>query len=145
MTVKKPEFITVRTTKQTKNQIQRLVDYHRFSSKADVINTGLNLMINDAGGLFANISRSMSEIENYTPQSEEQYQRFIEAYKGLQAAYGPLSSATDDVDRLTEKQAPNEYKDTLRDFLIPAVVGSLRRYEDAHHIPLEKRWTEPGF
>lgn len=140
----KTEMLRVRTTPQVKLQIKHEVDLGHFANEADLITKGVQLMTDSpSGGLFNSIASDMTKIRNYVPETEKQYARMINAYRGLVDVYKTLRSATDDVDPLTEKPAPNAFKDVLRDFLIPAIESAIGRYENIHNIPLDERWTDP--
>lgn len=140
----KTEMLRVRTTPQVKYQIKREVAQGHFSNEADLITKGVQLMTDgSSGGLFNVIASDMTEIRNYVPETEEQYVRLVKAYKGLVDVYKTLRNATDDVDPLTEKPAPNAFKDMLRDFLIPAIETAIGRYENIHNVPIDERWTDP--
>lgn len=136
----KTEMLRVRTTPQVKLQIKHEVVLGHFSNEADLITKGVQLMTDGpSGGLFNSIASDMTKIRNYVPETEKQYARMINVYRGLVDVYKTLRN----VDPLTEKPAPNVFKDVLRDFLIPAIESAIGRYENIHNIPLDERWTDP--
>lgn len=137
----KTEVVQTRITPIDKMKIAQKVSMGQFDSQADFFNTALNLLIKDGSGLFANISRNLDA--EYHIDTPEQYEQLKKAYDSLGSAFDALTVLTDHYLGKKEQTAPNELKDTIRDYLQPRVTRTLKDYEDQKHIPLNDRYTEP--
>lgn len=137
----KTEVVQTRITPIDKMKITQKVSMGQFSSQADFFNTALNLLIKDGSGLFANISRHFDA--SYRIDLPEQYAELKETYDSLKNALDALTKLTDEQIGHVAQSAPNEYKDVIRDYLLPRVTQTLKEYEDRNHLLLENRYTEP--
>nr|WP_013355072.1 hypothetical protein [Limosilactobacillus reuteri]ADN64216.1 hypothetical protein LrpGT231_03 [Limosilactobacillus reuteri subsp. rodentium] len=133
----KTEVVQTRITPVDKMKIMQKVNLGQFSSQTDFFNTALNLLIKDNSNLFANISREFNT--EYSINTEKQYEQLKNAYDSLKSAFNSLTALTDNY----EQTAPNEFKDVLRDYLLPRIAETLKNYEDRKHISLNERYTEP--
>lgn len=142
----KTEVLLTRVTPATKFKIDRLVNRGWFSSQADLFNAGLKLILADYTDLFINIAKNQEKFPKYAITSEEQRQLLGHAYDHLSTAFSDLTKLTDHYMYREDEgleAAPNEYKDTLRDFLMPLLKKTLKDYEDKNHILFDDRFTEP--
>ncbi len=137
--IAKTEVLQVRVTPLEKMKIMQKVSRGQFSSQADFFHTAINLLIKDSDGLFANISREFDI--KYSINTETQYKQLKQTYDSLKSAFNALTLLTDNYSN--EQAAPNELKDTLRDYLLPRVAETLKEYEDKTHISPNERYTEP--
>lgn len=143
----KTEVVHARITPRDKFFMDSALSHHYFASQTEMVSLGLKLMIHDYGALFANIARNNDKFSEYEITNEEQHQLLGHAYNCLYEAFSDLTKLTDKY-MYHEKEglqaAPNEYKDTLRDFLLPLLQDTLKDYEDKNHILFDDRFTEPN-
>lgn len=142
----KTEVVHARITPRDKFFMDSALSHHYFTSQTEMVSLGLKLMIHDYGGLFANIARNDDEFSKYQITTEEQHQLLGHAYDCLHSAYSDLTKLTDKYMYREDEgiqAAPNEYKDTLRDFLLPLLQDTLKDYEDKNHVLFDDRFTEP--
>lgn len=144
----KTEVVHARITPREKIFMNDEIAFHHFSSQAEMVSLGLKLMIHNYAGLFPNIARDLDEFDNYAIVTKDQYERLIDAYKHLSEAQADLKVLTDNYypgnrGDYNQQSAPNEYKDILRDFLMPLINRAIKDYEDRKHMPFDDRFTEP--
>lgn len=131
------EYARTRLTPAEKMSVEKKTAEGNFKNQSDFFKTALNLLIADDSGLFANVSRHFND--SYTISNEEQYQQLKEAYEELRHACYLLTKLTDNYD---QEKAPAEYKNVLRDYLLPRLYSTLQKYEDENSVPLTDRLTD---
>lgn len=133
----KTEVLLTRITPAKKMEIVNKVNNGPYKSQADLFNKSINLMLKDPTNLFAGISDHFND--EYVISSKKQYQQLKEAYEELRHACYLLTKLTDNYD---QEKAPSEYKDVLRDYLLPRLYSTLQKYEDENSVPLTDRLTD---